>query len=129
MGRERKIAACALLLTLFCSSKSRAEDQALSSMSLEELMNVNVQTVSMHSQPIGSAPGAVSIVTAEDIRKYGLDSVYRYMIARGRGASRKDVTWNGNEHTCCHCRYPWRHFATCRHARPNWPDDLSDLKN
>jgi hypothetical protein len=28
-------------------------------------------------------------IPQEDIRKYGLDSVYRYMIARGRGASRK----------------------------------------
>jgi hypothetical protein len=68
-------------------------------------------------------------IPKEDVRRYGLDSVYRYMIARGRGASRKDVTWNGKEHTCCHCRYPWRHFPTCMHARPNWKDDLSDLKD
>jgi hypothetical protein len=66
-------------------------------------------------------------IPRDEFFKYGLDSVYRYMIARGRGASRKDVTWNGKEHTCCHCKYPWRHFATCRHARPNWPVDLSDL--
>lgn len=67
-------------------------------------------------------------ISQEDVRKYGLDSVYRYMIARGRGASRKDFTWNGHEHSCCHCKYPWRHFATGKNARPNWPDDLSDLK-
>jgi hypothetical protein len=23
--------------------------------------------------------------------------------------------------------YPCRHFAKCKHARPNWGDDLSDL--
>lgn len=68
-------------------------------------------------------------IPKEDVRKYGLDSVYRYMFARGRGASSKDFTWNGDEHTCCHCKYPWRHFATCKHARPNWSDDLADLTN
>jgi hypothetical protein len=67
-------------------------------------------------------------IPKEDVRKYGLNSVYRYMVARGRGASRKDFTWNGKEHTCCHCKYPWRHFATCKHARPNWSDDLGDVK-
>jgi hypothetical protein len=53
----------------------------------------------------------------------------RYMIARGRSASRKDFTWNEKQHACCHWEYPWSHFATCKHARPNWNDALTDLKD
>jgi hypothetical protein len=68
-------------------------------------------------------------IPKEDVRKHGLDSVYRYMFARGRGASCRDVTWDGRQHICCRCNYPWRHFATCKNARPNWPNDLSDLRD
>lgn len=55
-------------------------------------------------------------IPKEDVIRYGLDSVYRYMFARGRGATRRDKTWDRKRwmHTCCKCRSPWRHFARCK---------------
>lgn len=54
-----------------CVSGQTATPQALGDMSLEDLMNVNVQTASFHSQSAESAPASVSVVTAEEIRKFG----------------------------------------------------------
>jgi outer membrane receptor for ferrienterochelin and colicin len=43
----------------------------LANASLEQLMNVEVYSASKHLQSVREAPSFVSIVTAEDIRKYG----------------------------------------------------------
>jgi hypothetical protein len=70
-------------------------------------------------------------IPKSDVIKYGLDSVYRYIFARGQGGSCRDITWSKEKylHECCGSKYPWRHFAACPKALRNLPDDLSDLKD
>ena len=49
-------------------------DRDLNSMSIEELMELEVQTVvsaSRYRQKVSDAPASVTIITSEDIRKYG----------------------------------------------------------
>jgi iron complex outermembrane receptor protein len=53
-------------------------DQAiaeLKNLSLEQLMELEVVTVSRHEQPLADAPAAVSVVTAEDIRRSGVSTL------------------------------------------------------
>ncbi len=62
--------------------------QTLKNLSMEELMEVKVDTVfgaSKHEQKITEAPSAVSIVTADDIKQQGVPH------AGGRAAGRAGV--------------------------------------
>lgn len=47
----------------------------LKTLSLEELMQIDVTTVSRSSEPRIEAPAAVSVITGEDIRRYGVDTL------------------------------------------------------
>jgi iron complex outermembrane receptor protein len=60
-----------LLLALPEPAASQTADQDLMSMPLEDLARVQVYSASRHSEDIARAPASVSIITAEEIRRYG----------------------------------------------------------
>ena len=49
--------------------------QNLKTLSLEELMQIDVTTVSREPERRIDAPAAVSVITSEDIRRYGVDTL------------------------------------------------------
>ena len=91
-----------VLFALSLASGSAASTDGLSSMSLEDLLRVEVAGASRYAQPLSEAPSAVSIVAAEDIRRFGFrtlaeslqsvrgvyatnDRAYSYLGIRGFG--------------------------------------------
>lgn len=70
-----------LLLVVAAACKSRLEAQALltaeqlKSFSLQQLLNVKVVSVSRYSEPWWTAPGAIDIVTGDEIMKSGAMSL------------------------------------------------------
>jgi len=65
----RPVIAIACLLLASAAGFAQAPD--LSQASLEELMNIKVITASKYQQSSQSAPSLVTVVTADEIRKYG----------------------------------------------------------
>ena len=101
-----KVTQAALLATLLSCPAGAAESAAgtpaasnddLMSMSLDQLASIKVDTVygaSMHEQKVTEAPSAVSIVSADDIKKQGyrtigeiLRSVRGFYVTYDRGYS------------------------------------------
>lgn len=94
--------AFAVLCAISLASTPAASADGLSSMSLEDLLRVEVAGASRYVQPLSEAPSAVSIVGAEDIRRFGFrtlaealqsvrgvyatnDRAYSYLGIRGFG--------------------------------------------
>lgn len=55
--------------------KPLAEPSELKKLSIEELMQIDVTSVSRRSEPVSAAAAAVTVVTAEDIRRAGVTSL------------------------------------------------------
>lgn len=68
-----------LMVPMGCARAGEAQPGAdLAAMSLEDLIKIKVETVSSvsrHIQPITQAPSSVTIVTSDEIRKYGYRSL------------------------------------------------------
>src|SRR6476661_7739592 len=74
------------LLILACPNRVRADDEEgttapaikqddLFKLSLEDLMNVEITSVSKQKQRVSQAPAAVSVISQDDIRRSGLNSI------------------------------------------------------
>ncbi len=75
---RRLLGLSGLLLMPAMAAPVRAEAggaEDLTSMSLEELMQVEVTSVSKRPQRLSRAPAAVHVLTAEDIRRAGVNSI------------------------------------------------------
>jgi iron complex outermembrane receptor protein len=65
-------AACYLLLFVFATATGLAQQgKDLSQASLEELAKIQVYSASKHLQSVSEAPSSVTIITADEIQKYG----------------------------------------------------------
>src|SRR5687767_1958418 len=76
-----RISVSVLVLVTMMASPSAALEQPfaqvqdLKALSLEELLQIDVTTVSRESERRIDAPAAVSVITGEDIRRYGVDTL------------------------------------------------------
>src|SRR5207253_8584458 len=62
----------ALLLVIGLAGAARATEaieENFFDMSLEDLMNVEITSVSKHKQKVSQAPAAISVITQDDIRR------------------------------------------------------------
>src|SRR5262245_31833562 len=74
MAANRRSQVCAWVVALACARASSADTGDLAALSLEQLMDMNVHSVfgaSKYEQRVTQAPSSISIVTAEDIRRFG----------------------------------------------------------
>lgn len=59
------------ILALTATAGAQQEEKDLSEVSLEELSNIQVYSASKHMQSASQAPASVTVVTADEIQKYG----------------------------------------------------------
>lgn len=73
-----------VLMSLLYSSATYAEDlmastEDLLSLSLEELMEVKIITVSKSEEMLNDAPGIISVITAKEIKHFGANSLFEVL--------------------------------------------------
>jgi iron complex outermembrane receptor protein len=70
------LAACIFLNDVSASaSEAAASPDALKSLSLEELMDIQVTSVSRHAKKLSETASAIQVITSEDIRRSGASSL------------------------------------------------------
>jgi iron complex outermembrane receptor protein len=72
--RVIRLLGCVLLLLLFClcpAARSQAPQNDLADLRLEDLMNIEVTSVSKKVQRVSQTGAAIFVITAEDIRRSG----------------------------------------------------------
>src|SRR2546430_1937689 len=95
---SRTATALSMVATLLLSASASASlaDSAatndLAQMSLEDLMNVEVTSVSKHKQKVSEAAAAITVITQEDIEHSGLHSIPEALrLAPGLEVARLDA--------------------------------------
>ena len=73
--RTRRVLAIGALLCLAAASVLAQETADITQMSIEDLMKVDVTSVSRRAQHLQDAAAAVSVLTSEDIRRSGATSI------------------------------------------------------
>ena len=63
--------AAALLAAMPCAAQQPAPDLRLSELSLEELSNIEITSVSKRAERLSDAPTSIFVITADDIRRSG----------------------------------------------------------
>ncbi len=63
------------LVVLALCSRARADEQSLAELSLEELGQVEVTSVSRRPEPVAAAPASIFVITNDDIRRAGVTSL------------------------------------------------------
>src|SRR5258708_2385015 len=66
--RRAALMSCLVLLPVLHAGTG---NQDLSALTLEQLMEMKVHAAALHPQSLADAPASVTVITAEDIRKYG----------------------------------------------------------
>lgn len=65
----------ALGAMLLASFTALGESSGISDLSLEDLLNVEVEGASRFQQPLSEAPASVTVISSQDIRRYGYRTV------------------------------------------------------
>src|SRR5688572_19898835 len=78
-GHSRGRAALMLLVLLGCAGEASAQVATkaanLPFLSLEDLMDIEITSVSRKEQRLGDVPAAVYVITSEDIRRSGMTTL------------------------------------------------------
>ena len=90
-------AAC-LMLSLCAAQLANAQDapgETLKQLTIEQLTQIDVTTVTKHAEPLGEAAGAISLITQEDLRRSGVTTLADALrLATGVAVARSDGhTW------------------------------------
>lgn len=79
-------------LTLHAGAEPRKVDRSLADLSVEELVNLSVTSVSKRKQKVSEAPAAIHVITGEDIRRSGATSLPEALrMAPGLDVARVDL--------------------------------------
>jgi iron complex outermembrane receptor protein len=79
--RRTGLAGVSLAALMVCASQAQARDDAqpsledLRQLSIEDLANVQVTSVSKSAEPVSAAPAAIYVITSRDISRSGADSL------------------------------------------------------
>src|SRR5436305_1657699 len=64
-----------VLVCMGAAVPTHGQQQTLRQLSLEELGRIDVTSASRHAEPIGEAAAAVTVITADDIRRAGITTL------------------------------------------------------
>lgn len=68
-----------LLPLLIMAEEEALKEKEMAEMSLEELLNMEVTTVTKKAQKMSEAPGIITVITAEDIENMGAQNLYEVL--------------------------------------------------